>query len=89
MKAKVKPGSKQETIYLLLTRKAGCTLQDVLDATGWAGVSIPRAAKQLGLKLKTVKQSGVTRYSAAKQDDPKADILTALETIKEAVDRLP
>lgn len=58
-------GSKTEVIKGLLSRAAGCTAADVMEATGWPSVSMPQQARNLGIKLKTEKEGRVTRYWAA------------------------
>lgn len=59
-----KPGSKLEAIAGLLTRPGGCTVKDVLAATGWPSVSMPAQAKAAGLTLKKEKRDGVWFYTA-------------------------
>lgn len=46
----------------LLTRPGGCVARDVLDATGWRAVSMPRQARTAGLELRRESVDGVTRY---------------------------
>lgn len=58
-------GSKTEAIKSLLSRAAGCTAAEVMEATGWPSVSMPQQARNLGIKLKTEKEGRVTRYWAA------------------------
>jgi len=58
-----RPGSKMEIIHGLLTRKKGCTVADILEATSWPSISVPATAELLGLKLKKEKAKGErTRY---------------------------
>lgn len=57
-KAKPAPaptGSKLEQIAALLTRKQGCTREDILTLTGWKAVSVPAQAKAAGLELRQEK----------------------------------
>lgn len=58
-------GSKLAVIVGLLKRKEGCTVKDVLAATGWPTVSMPQQAKAAGLSLKKEKDGSVTRYRVA------------------------
>jgi hypothetical protein len=58
-------GSKLAVIVGLLKRNEGCTVKDVLAATGWPTVSMPQQAKAAGLSLKKEKDGSVTRYRAA------------------------
>lgn len=56
-------GSKMEGIAKLLKRAKGCTAKEVLEATGWAAVSMPAMAKHVGLQLRKEKEKGsLTRY---------------------------
>ena len=68
-KSKAKPinptGSKLEQIAALLTRKEGCTREDILKLTGWKAVSVPAQAKAAGLTLKQEKAGRAFRYFAA------------------------
>lgn len=58
--------SKTKIIADLLTRKSGCTRQEIKDATGWPTVSVQAMAKANGLKLRQDKKPGsVTRYFAS------------------------
>lgn len=59
-----RPGSKLEIIYKMLTRSAGCTTKQVLEACDWPAVSMPQQARALGIKLKKEKVDGVTVYRA-------------------------
>lgn len=54
--------SQADVIAALLTRASGCTAKDILKATGWKAVNVPRQAKISGLKLKQKREDGVTRY---------------------------
>jgi hypothetical protein len=54
-----------KTISKLLTRAKGCTRGDVLEATGWAAVSMQQQARILRLTLKIDKDQKPTRYYAA------------------------
>jgi hypothetical protein len=58
-------GSKIELIAKLFRRKNGTTTRDILDATGWKAVNVPRQAKLAGIKIKKAKgDDGVTHYVA-------------------------
>lgn len=59
-----KSGSKIDLVAKLLKRASGCTTADILDATGWKAVNVPRQAELAGLKLtkKRDEKAGVTRY---------------------------
>lgn len=61
----VRPGSKLEAVVALLKRSEGCTVAEVLKATGWPSVSMPQQARAAGLTLRKEKQDGATRYWAA------------------------
>lgn len=54
--------NKREICAALLTRAAGCTSRDLLDATGWPAISVPATAKASGLKLRKEKVGKVTTY---------------------------
>jgi len=54
--------NKREICAALLTRAAGCTSRDLLDATGWPAISVPATAKASGLKLRKEKIGKVTTY---------------------------
>jgi hypothetical protein len=59
----VRAGSKVHLVAGLLTRKEGCTNEEVLKATGWPSVSMPQQAKAAGLSLRKEKEKGKpTRY---------------------------
>jgi hypothetical protein len=59
-------GTKMEVIRGLLTRKSGCTSDEVMKLCGWPSVSMPAQAKALGLKLRKEKIKGErTRYWGA------------------------
>lgn len=61
--------SKREIVAGLLTRREGCTTQDILAATGWPAVSVPQQARASGLVLKTEKLKGQpTRYWASRPE---------------------
>jgi hypothetical protein len=51
LQARVRPGSKMELIYNLLTREEGATREQILHATGWRAVTVPGVAADLGLAL--------------------------------------
>jgi DNA topoisomerase VI subunit B len=55
-----RPGTKKHLIEELLIR--GTTPSEVLKATGWKAVSMPAAARSLGLELRKYKENGVTKY---------------------------
>jgi hypothetical protein len=57
--------TKTALIGALLSREGGCTTADILKATGWKAVNVPREGGKCGLKLKQKKDGGVTRYWAA------------------------
>lgn len=61
----IRPGSKLEIVYGLLTRKEGCTTAEVLAATEWPAVSMPQQARSAGLTLRQEKDGKVTRYWGA------------------------
>jgi len=55
--------TKTAIVGELLRRKSGCTMAEVLAATGWPTCTIPGKAKALGLKLRIEKRQGeVKRY---------------------------
>jgi hypothetical protein len=54
--------NKRQICAALLTRAAGCTSRDLLDATGWPAISVPATAKASGLKLRKEKVGKVTTY---------------------------
>ena len=62
---KLRPGSKLEIIFQLLSRPKGCTTKDVLEACDWPAVSMPQQARAMGVKLRTKKEGRATRYWAA------------------------
>lgn len=64
-RSSVEHGSKTDMIAKLLTRAAGATTAQILEATGWKAVNVPRQAEAAGLKLKTTKVNGKTVYRAA------------------------
>jgi hypothetical protein len=61
-----KPAKKKDVIAQLLLRKEGCTVADVLAATGWTKAAMPSLADAAGLKLRKVKEGDVTRYFGSK-----------------------
>lgn len=61
-KSNIRPGTKLEIVKGLLMRTAGCTLADILAATGWPSVSVPQQARAAGLTLRKEKDGSVTRY---------------------------
>jgi len=54
--------NKRQICAALLTRPAGCTGRELLDATGWPAISVPATAKASGLKLRKEKVGKVTTY---------------------------
>ncbi len=60
--SEARKGSKTAAIGALLTRKGGCTTEDILKATGWPSVSVPQQARACGLKLRKEKDGKVSRY---------------------------
>jgi hypothetical protein len=57
-------GTKNDVIRELLLKEGGTTEAEVLAAVGWKSVSMPRAARSLGLELRKCKANGrVTRYT--------------------------
>jgi riboflavin synthase len=62
-----RPGVKKKDIVAqLLLRKEGCTVAEVLAATGWTKVGMPTMAEAAGLKLRKVKDADTTRYFGSK-----------------------
>ena len=62
----MRAGSKQETVYKLLTRVSGATLEEAVKATGWKSCSLKTWGKKFGLKVSKEKQKdGTTRYYGA------------------------
>lgn len=60
---KGKKNTKTARAVALLIRQVGCTGSEILQATGWPTVSVPRLAEISGLKLRKEKVAGgVTRY---------------------------
>lgn len=54
--------TKAALIGTLLMNPKGCTTADMLKATGWPSLSVPRQAKMVGLGLRKEKDGKVTRY---------------------------
>lgn len=62
----VRSGSKLETVAGLLKRSEGCTRDDILTATGWKAVNVPRIAAQAGIAITKTKEAGSpSRYMPA------------------------
>lgn len=59
-------GSKAVLIGDMLLRDGGCTIADVLAATGWPTVSMPQQARICGLVLRKVKDGKISRYYAVR-----------------------
>ena len=62
----LRAGSKQETLYNMLTRKSGCTIDEAIKATGWQSCSVATWGKKFGLKVTKEKSAtGIVRYYGA------------------------
>lgn len=61
-KPKLTGKSKNEIVAELLAKSEGTTKDEILEATGWPTVSVPRQAAWAKMKLVKEKIDGVTRY---------------------------
>ena len=58
--------TKKELAAHLL--KKGVTAKEMLKALGWPTISMPRLAKQVGMKLEKTQEGGVTKYTGIPLD---------------------
>jgi hypothetical protein len=58
----LRAGSKVAMIAAMLQAPGGCTVKEVLAATGWPSVSMPQQAKAAGLELRKESTSEGNRY---------------------------
>src|SRR5260221_1705221 len=78
---KTKAGQKKKHMIGEMLAK-GTTPKEILAATGWKAVSMPAAAKALGVELEKYKENGVTKYKSVQQKlggEPKAPPKQKLE----------
>lgn len=59
--------SKIQVVADLLLQAGGCTTADILAATGWPSVSVPKQAQLAGLVLRKEKVDKVMRYWGTKK----------------------
>lgn len=64
-KPRAESGSKLKGIAALMTRKSGCTREDLLKFTGWSAISPKQQAESLKLRFRKEKVGRVMRYYAA------------------------
>lgn len=66
----VRQGTKRAIVYDMLLREQGCTLAEVLAATGWAEASVAGIGRQYGMEIRKVREFGSYRYFGKLQLSP-------------------